>query len=1486
MMPSPGGASDAGSPIELSLIVPTHNRRASVVRLLERVREQVTRAGGVDATRIEVIVVADGCNDDTVDQLQRSIAQREWPFSLGVIEQSPGRGAGIARNAGAARAQGAILVFVDDDIEPFPTMLAAHLEAHAAIPAGESLVLVGAPLPVRPTPATLHDIAAWGWWEQQFEQMSAPGHRFTYDEVFTGILSMPASLFRAVGGFDESLGDCHEDSELGLRLFRAGARGGFSRAAGGVHHEMRDMHRLLPRKFAEGRADVRIAQRWPELAGYLRISWRRAPSHTLAGWVRLNAFRAPRVARVLTRIALPVLSILSRMRLRNQWRLLHGGILTQSYWLGVAAEVESEATLASRIAASGAGWARWSEGVRWLSIDLAAGIERAEQLIERNRPDALRVRLGDRDVGTIDPLPTAERLRGAHLRRLLATTLAHRLRTALALREALSGEAIAALAPSASEASELALAPASSAPSRISVIVPAYNAEATLRTALDSLVAQTFREWEAIVVDDGSLDATAGIAADYAKRDSRFRVVRQPNGGLSAARNAGIRVATSPWLHFLDADDWMAPAAFERMIAALDEDTTLDVVHCGWARVTEDGRVIAESRCWQVGDLFATFAVRCAIAVHACLVRRSLVVEAGAFDAGFRITQDWVLWQRIARRGARFGRVNDVLAFYAFRADSLSSDPMPLLREALRCIALGHATDPAVANAVHAAGRPSHELGAAQLQYVTWIAGMRIGRDEDAVPLLEFVSPTRTPPAPMWIAESLVRSVPHSLGVTHDEWPGRWQALLPRVEQFLVAVETHVGMAGYAKGVRVAMERAVAALATVRAMTLGLYHVEACECTAPIADVSVPPGCERLAVHVRARGESIGIVELPVIDGLVRGTVLRDAIAGTLAWPLLGRFFDETQYRHCTFHDDGNELSAWRDGECLATRLPMEPEARRQALHDVAGWNLFVRDLWDGANIDASDSSHEPSDDGAMTRGWIMREVSDRARAVPLVNGAADVLVTAGGVAVAMLRVEGEDEAIPAHELAQRLGDAIGFELCRVAVREALIGRSWDGVSSLRMALRRARSEARTEARTEARKEASTATATDATTAVPPDAPANSSADWSSDSTPARDFDTIAPADEESPGSHPSFAPGWRAHVRERAGTDRPLTILARRERRFIGGSGDRASAIGTAGRDLALQLARANGTPIVELTVDGRREPGGGAHDANSRTQHGALYLPSLRWREIGTPTRLRAVSPVVVGRDERIADDFDAESPPSAPPSPAADRLPILMYHRVAPTGPAARARWRVTPDAFDEQLHALAEQGYCTIQLEDWQRAMEQGRPLPPRPVLLTFDDGYEDFAEHAWPRLQRRGFGALAFIVTGCVGTHNSWDADATEESLMDWAQIRALRDAGVAFGAHSVLHRRFTTLSPSEAFEEAARSRLQLEEELQLAVDTFAYPYGAEDPVIRHIVGAAGFQFGLSVRSGSARRNAPWLALPRIEVTNEDSAETLLSRLAE
>src|SRR5262245_39894426 len=100
---------------------------------------------------------------------------------------------------------------------------------------------------------------------------------------------------------------------------------------------------------------------------------------------------------------------------------------------------------------------------------------------------------------------------------------------------------------------------------RVSIIIPAYNTQATLPKTLASLQAQTNTAWEAIVVDDGSTDLTSEVAATFVAGDSRLRLVRQANAGESAARNAALVHATSDWLVFLDSDDWLLPTFLERM---------------------------------------------------------------------------------------------------------------------------------------------------------------------------------------------------------------------------------------------------------------------------------------------------------------------------------------------------------------------------------------------------------------------------------------------------------------------------------------------------------------------------------------------------------------------------------------------------------------------------------------------------------------------------------------------------------------------------------------------------------------------------------------------------------------------------------------------------------------------------------------------------------------------------------------------------------
>jgi peptidoglycan/xylan/chitin deacetylase (PgdA/CDA1 family) len=115
-------------------------------------------------------------------------------------------------------------------------------------------------------------------------------------------------------------------------------------------------------------------------------------------------------------------------------------------------------------------------------------------------------------------------------------------------------------------------------------------------------------------------------------------------------------------------------------------------------------------------------------------------------------------------------------------------------------------------------------------------------------------------------------------------------------------------------------------------------------------------------------------------------------------------------------------------------------------------------------------------------------------------------------------------------------------------------------------------------------------------------------------------------------------------------------------------------------------------------------------------------------------------------------------------------------------------------------------------------------------------------------------------------------------------LMSWAQVKGLAAEGVQFGAHSSSHRRLDALSPEEIVLEAAHSRRVMLEHLGAPVTAFAYPYGGENPIVQHLVGACGFEYGLTTRQGLSRAGDSLLALPRIEVSGEDRLLDLLLKL--
>ena len=223
--------------------------------------------------------------------------------------------------------------------------------------------------------------------------------------------------------------------------------------------------------------------------------------------------------------------------------------------------------------------------------------------------------------------------------------------------------------------------------------------------------------------------------------------------------------------------------------------------------------------------------------------------------------------------------------------------------------------------------------------------------------------------------------------------------------------------------------------------------------------------------------------------------------------------------------------------------------------------------------------------------------------------------------------------------------------------------------------------------------------------------------------------------------------------------------------------------------------------------------------------------------------------------------------------------------MYHSVSANGPSGLARYRVTPAVFEEQLQYLHDTGFRSVTLEKWRLAMEAKRPLPGRAMIITFDDGYRDFLTEAWPLLAKYGFSATVFLVADSVGRTNEWDQYyGQERPLLGWEEIRKLQKEGIEFGSHSLSHRPLTELPIQEVVREAARSKTLLERGLEARIRTFAYPYGASDEVIHRLVGACGYTFGLTCRSGPSQFRDSHLALPRIEIKGYDGLQEFAAKV--
>lgn len=1185
----------------------------------------------------------------------------------------------------------------------------------------------------------------------------------------------------------------------------------------------------------------------------------------------------------------------------------------------------------------------------------------------------------------------------------------------------------------------------------VSVIIPAHNAATTIAETLESLIAQTFLNWEAIIINDGSVDKTATISAQFAAQDKRIQVVNQSQAGVCIARNHGIQLAQFDWLLFLDADDWIAPYYLERMMEALSADPTLDGIYCNWARVAPNGQLLEETCRFSPNELFAGLARTCTFAIHACIIKRTFVQAVGNFDPSLETCEEWDLWQRLARSGAHFGKLDEILTYYRMSPQSVSTKGLQLAKDAMRVITQGHAPDARVLapHPAYTSGQPATQLSAAKLEWIAWAAGLLLGSGEDALPLLELLKEDREPGLDChYIAYSIFYAAMLPTCQAPTAWFQRWEEVEPKLRTFLQALETQSTTSGLAKRSQTILERLIlncweGSLPVV----VGETYAIQLDATKPIPDIYPPAAVDRLHCTIELEGKKLGTLELPVCRGWVASFVLTDAIAAEFFWTILNRFFERTIYCHDLQKRNIDHL----DG--LTSAQIAQSTAEVQTLHNEIGWTVTLQELWGHPNWKLEHFynphfEHETTNHHALNDNWFVVEISDELPHITASTPELDITLTVGGVAIGLITVPVEQNFVTAQALQVALTTGSELELCIACVREGLIGRPISDPTPLRSRLAEAAAKnhhLNKERNTTSlvhpsslsylhqvrkdvepngsiliigRRSGAMATSASRRMMFPIEAshemllaseiagePVLSTGSLSQSpihgiyapdlirqtcshsvnsptartvaSTPALDrsyFETMFAAQ-----SYP-----WQyATAYEQVKYEQTLSLLPSEQ---IGKALELACAEGHFTVQLAPHVQNLVAADISQIALERTAERCKGLHNvqfmqvnltcdslpeaidlivcsevlyyigtredlssiaqklASALTQSGYLLMAhanlvvdeptqcGFNWdlpfgakaiseaflsnpllhlvKEIRTPLyRIQLFQRYIQEQSSLNLPEpeiIQFQQPPALPiPEVAAgilweggqpqrtcdnhtvvtERLPILMYHRIAPTGSDEMSRYRVTPTAFEEQLKYLHDCGFYTVSWEEWRQAMWRRQPLPGRAIAITFDDGYLDFFEYAYPLLKHYGFSATVFLVSEQIGKSNYWDSVYGETvRLMDWQHIHQLQQEGIEFGSHTVSHRQLTALSTTEVVKEGARSRAILERFLEKRIRAFAYPYGDFDPIVQHLIGACGYTIGLSCRSGLSSFNDSLLALPRLEIKGSDNLQDFILKL--
>jgi peptidoglycan/xylan/chitin deacetylase (PgdA/CDA1 family) len=1000
---------------------------------------------------------------------------------------------------------------------------------------------------------------------------------------------------------------------------------------------------------------------------------------------------------------------------------------------------------------------------------------------------------------------------------------------------------------------------------RTSFVIPARNAARTLAQTLDSVLAQRDADWEALIVDDGSSDQTPALIARYAARDRRFIALRGSNAhGASAARNSGLEQARGQRIVFLDSDDWIETTFLERMHAALDAAPGAAAAYCDYQRVMPDGALTPVHSDPEVARApFDTFARTCAVAIHAVMVERDVVLAAGRFDTSLRTCEDWDLWQRVARLGGRWVHVAEPLVFYRASDHSLSQDAERVLADAAVVIHRGFASDPRLP-----AADPAHAAGASRANGVTpelalayfalWFCAFDAARGQHQLraPGTLDALPAGSEHANA-VATTLLDGVMVGLRAVPRQLAARWDDFGPRTTALIEALGVMWNDTVAARRTQYAFERLLLQhddLAAPRrlALTLGL-RVDLRNLKA----VTPPGGIDRLYIYWCDGASVLGIVE-PGALGTFAPRQWIELAAQCLGWKAVMRLAGPTVARSIT---PSRLVDAARAASGPLRRTALRAHGGRAVLKAAARGALVA-----AAAPAPRDGSHASALE--HLRAQIDRVATQAADAVATdptgETAAAQDQAVEGrraywenffrqpdpwnyGSAYEQEKYDLQLELLPegAIESALELACAEGRFTEKLAARVQRLIATDISATAMARAADRCRGDARVSFR---------------------------QLDLAADELP-QGVDLIVCsevlyflADE---AELRRVAERMAAALKPGGHLLTAHAFVLNEDMTRSGFDWDQPWGATTICRVVAevpgLVLERSLCTELYRIDRFVRR------HDS------AVPPMPFIESRPISAEIEHEVARHVVWGgATARRAELANTERH---------QRIPVLAYHRIADDGPPALARYRVGAAAFGAQLSWLRRNGYHAITADELAWFLQHQHPFVGRPVLFTFDDGYQDFADSAWPLLRSHDMRAEVFVVTDLVGGRAEWDRHLGEPApLMDAKTIAELATQGARFGSHLASHRGADGLSTRELTEELLRSRQCIAQWTGLPACALAAPFGLTDQRLQGLAAECGYRIGFSTESAAASLADSPMRLPRIEVRGDMALEEFVGLL--